>query len=220
MVAPPPPASSSSSDDAFYGERPLHRVVLHLNPLLAQLLGTPTVYEDEALKLLTEKGLITAVSRDGAVGGTRYDGRGNACAPQKRSGGGGGGKPAPQSSVGGALALARAAPGKILEKKAGGVRRQASGMINSVAAAVVRPPLTARDRWRLAVKHTKEMAKMHSFDPWWNRNLHELRSELCVRYDYDPETKAGRDASRKETFHPPSDCSRNVFVLRTYGTKR
>jgi len=24
---------------------------------------------------------------------------------------------------------------------------------------------------------------------WWDRNLHDLRSEVCVRHDYDPITK-------------------------------
>jgi len=37
----------------------LSRIVLLLSPSLAQLLGSPTVYEDQMLSALTERGLIT-----------------------------------------------------------------------------------------------------------------------------------------------------------------
>ena len=42
----------------------LSRIVLLLSPSLAQLLGSPTVYEDQMLSALTERGLITAISRE------------------------------------------------------------------------------------------------------------------------------------------------------------
>ena len=45
----------------------------------------------------------------------------------------------------------------------------------------------------MAVKHVQERSTAHDgmFDPWKDRNLHDLRSEVCVRYDYDPDSKVG-----------------------------
>ena len=169
------------------GERPLNRVVLHLNPLLSQLLGSPTVYEDEILNVLTEKGLITAVSREMGLGGG-VGGRG------KKSGDVGANMGRKSSNQGTPPPPGRPSR-KPTMKNVVRAKSVANAMANlfvkeeDVDATPAQPKLTARDRWRLAVKHTKEMAKLHSFDPWWDRSLHELRSELCVRYDFDPETK-------------------------------
>lgn len=198
------------TDDTLCGERPLNRVVLHLNPLLSQLLGSPTVYEDEVLNVLTEKGLITAVSHEKGPGGEGGKKVGVV------AGGGGGDGRMPRMSSSAALAPSRlprkssvgaalAGAGKELGPRPS-FKRVARSFV-SVARGLGKlstrdeepegpsspptssPVLTASDRWRLAVKHTKEMAKLHSFDPWWDRNLHQLRSEVCVRYDYDPETR-------------------------------
>ena len=61
---PAAPASASAAmlpppDD---GERPLHRVVLHLGAGLAELLGQPQVFEDELLEKLTGRGLHSLTS--------------------------------------------------------------------------------------------------------------------------------------------------------------
>ena len=184
------------SSDATDRERPLNRVVLHLNPALSQLVGSPTVYEDEVLNVLTEKGLITAVSREKGLGGGDGSGANAARLPGRESSPGLAAGRLPRTASAGATL-----PGK--EKS---FKRVATNVLNAFggkgfsfsakntssdqnASQQITKKLTARDRWRLAVKHTKEMAKLHSFDPWWDRELHQLRSELCVRYDYDPETK-------------------------------
>lgn len=126
--------AGASSDAA---ERPLNRVVLHLSPPFADLLGAATAYEDELLTTLTQKGLIAAVSRENRT-------------------------------------------------PAEGASHDASTAAPSQDAA---PARAARDLWKREVMRVTSEAEAHAFDPWWDRNLHELRSEVCVRYDYDAETR-------------------------------
>lgn len=225
------------SDDTLCGERPLNRVVLHLNPLLSQLLGSPTVYEDEVLNVLTEKGLITAVSREKGPGGGggKKDGVG--------AGGGGGGR-MPRKSSSAALAPSRlprkSSVGAALAEagKESGARRSFKRVARSFVSIArglgnlstrdeepeepsspptSSPVLTAGDRWRLAVKHTKEMAELHSFDPWWDRNLHQLRSEVCVRYDYDPETREWVGGAQILTKERKKECAL-LYINKPYRT--
>ena len=156
------------------GERPLHRVVLHLGAGLAALLGQPQVFEDELLEKLTGCGQILSVSRPPESVGSGAVGRGSG------SGAAPGDAPKPRVVPGrraSAAALARVSGSAhllpLLEAKLKAARLTGCGLALSrrgsasaasllqlaeADASAAAPPspvaetLSAKERWQLAVR--------------------------------------------------------------------